>query len=82
MIDYADMTEAIRAFLGSTDPRQDQAMTDLAAAYATACKEANDRLRRCIDFIRRGMRTEASSPSPLWTCPNGQSGRRSAPPIR
>jgi hypothetical protein len=59
MIDYADMTEAIRAFLGSTDPRQDQAMTDLAAAYATACKEANDRLRRCIDFIRRGMRTEA-----------------------
>ena len=59
MIDYADMTEAIRAFIGSTDPRQDQAMTDLAAAYATACKEANDRLRRCVDFIRRGMRTEA-----------------------
>lgn len=34
-------------------------LAELAAAYATACDEANARLRRCIDYLRRGFRSEA-----------------------
>ncbi len=31
----------------------------LAAAYAAACQEANDRLRRCDELLRQGLRSEA-----------------------
>ena len=34
-------------------------MADLASNYASACRETNDRLRRCGDYLRRGLRSEA-----------------------
>src|SRR5690348_11723918 len=32
---------------------------DVAAEYARLCREANDRLRRCGEFLSRGMRSES-----------------------
>lgn len=36
-----------------------QGWEEVAGEYARLCREANGRLRRCADYLRRGMRSEA-----------------------
>jgi len=63
MVDYKEIPELIRAFLaagGGTGQRGWDAETaDLAESYAALVKEANERLRRCAEYLGRGMRSEA-----------------------
>src|SRR5687767_9088108 len=59
MTDYNVVVDNIRAFLSSVDQTRTEGLADLASEYAALCREANARLRRCGDYLRRGMRTEA-----------------------
>jgi hypothetical protein len=63
MIDYKEIPELIRAFLAASDANAQRGWNDetadLAASYITLVKEANDRLRRCAEYLHRGMRSEA-----------------------
>ncbi|HZK79639.1 MAG TPA: hypothetical protein VFC46_01195, partial [Humisphaera sp.] len=59
MSDFQKITDAIRAFLVAGDRSWNNELPDLAANYAAACREANDRMRRCAEYLRRGMRSEA-----------------------
>jgi hypothetical protein len=51
--------DEIRAFVNSPDHTNDPRMMALAQEYATACREANDRLQRCADHLEKGHRPEA-----------------------
>lgn len=57
MPNYEDIVANVRVLL------QGEILTDqvesAAAAYAGACGEVNQRLRRCGDFLARGLRSEA-----------------------
>src|SRR5436309_2319194 len=59
MPDYQRTVEEIRCFLLLSV----QALTDelkiLAAAYAAACRDVNQRLARCEEFLNKGLRSEA-----------------------
>ena len=59
MADYRDIPEQIRAYLSSPARHWTDELADVAETYATLCREANERLRRCSDYLRRGMRSEA-----------------------
>jgi hypothetical protein len=63
MVDYKEIPELIRAFLAASDPTGQRGWNDetadLAASYISLVKDANERLRRCADYLRRGMRSEA-----------------------
>jgi hypothetical protein len=63
MVDYKEIPELIRAFLAASDDTGTRGWNDetaeLAAAYITLVKEANERLRRCAEYLHRGMRSEA-----------------------
>jgi hypothetical protein len=59
MADYHEIPEAIRSFLATAGHPWSEDLTDVARAYAGLCREANERLRRCADYLRRGMRSEA-----------------------
>jgi hypothetical protein len=59
MIDYQRVVDEIRSFLQSVDQTNSDHLRELAAEYAEACKEANRRLRRCDEFLQKGLRSEA-----------------------
>ena len=59
MTDYQRIVDDIRSFLHSSDQTQSEALKELAVAYAGACQEANQRLRRCDEFLQKGLRSEA-----------------------
>jgi hypothetical protein len=59
MADYQEIPEAIRSFLATDGHPWSEDLSDTAQAYASLCREANERLRRCADYLRRGMRSEA-----------------------
>ena len=59
MADQHEIPEAIRSFLATEGHPWSEDLTDVAQAYARLCREANERLRRCADYLRRGMRSEA-----------------------
>lgn len=59
MADYNQVVDDIRGFLAAADQTRSDGLRDLAAAYSQLCREANERLRRCGDYLRRGMRSEA-----------------------
>jgi hypothetical protein len=59
MADYQEIPETIRTFLAATGHPWSEDLTDVAAAYSTLVREANDRLRRCGEYLGRGMRSEA-----------------------
>ena len=59
MSDYQQIPEAIRSVLAVDGAGAEEELADLAGNYATLCRDANDRLRRCADYLRRGMRSEA-----------------------
>src|SRR5437016_3892765 len=53
------IVDEIRSFILSADQTQTDAVKQLAAAYAAAGQEAGNRLRRCADYLQRGLRAEA-----------------------
>lgn len=59
MADYEEIPETIRSFLAIEGHPWSEDLTDVAQSYASLCREANQRLRRCADYLRRGMRSEA-----------------------
>jgi hypothetical protein len=59
MADYQTVVDRVRAFVAGADQTRTDDLTELATAYAGECREANLRLRRCVDFLRRGLRSEA-----------------------
>lgn len=59
MADYQQIVDRVRAFVGGTDQTRSDAMSEAATAFATLCEEANTRLRRCVDYLHRGLRSEA-----------------------
>jgi hypothetical protein len=59
MMEYSRIVDEIRSFLCSSDQTQNEALRPLAVNYARACQEANERLRRCEEFLQKGLRSEA-----------------------
>jgi len=49
----------IERFLESPRGQRIEEVRGLATAYAEMCQSANERLRRCADYLRRGLRCEA-----------------------
>ncbi len=56
---HLEIVEQIGSYLTSKNAPWSEELTEVAAEYAMICREANDRLRRCMDYLRRGMRSEA-----------------------
>jgi hypothetical protein len=59
MTDYARLVDDIRSFLQSTDQTLTEELRGWAEAYSSACRETNQRLRRCEDFLEKGLQSEA-----------------------
>lgn len=59
MVNPDEIVERIRDFLSAEERVWDEDLTDAATAYTALCREANDRSRRCADYLRHGMRSEA-----------------------
>jgi hypothetical protein len=57
--DAQRLVDDIRHFLRAGDHAASDAVRALAQEYAEACQQANNRLRRCEEFLRIGHRTEA-----------------------
>jgi hypothetical protein len=62
IVDIADarnLVDAIRDFVEHERPTPMETVSGWAAEYASFCATANERLRLCRDYLRRGMRAEA-----------------------
>jgi hypothetical protein len=59
MPDYHRIVDDVRSFLHSSDQTYSDTLKALAAEYAAACKEVNGRLRRCEEYLQKGLRSEA-----------------------
>src|SRR5262245_2401414 len=59
MANPQQLVDDIRSFLQSSDQTYTDRLKALAEGYATACTEANTRLRRCEEYLTRGLRSEA-----------------------
>lgn len=59
MDDYQRLVDDIRSWLHAPDASQGHVLRDLAQDYAEKCRDANQRLRRCDDFLKRGLDSEA-----------------------
>ena len=58
-IDYQRIVEEIQNAIAYDALMPDSTVNELAADYSVACEEANQRLRECVDLLRRGLRGEA-----------------------
>jgi hypothetical protein len=59
MVDSHRTVDDIRAFLNGGNQTFRDGLRELASADADACREANERLRRCEEFLNKGLRSEA-----------------------
>src|SRR3974377_683726 len=59
MLDYNQVVDDIQSFLQNPNQIYSDSLKELARSYAEACNEANQRLRRCADFLQQGLRPEA-----------------------
>jgi hypothetical protein len=59
LIDYQRIVDDIRSFLQASDQTFSESLRSLAVAYNEACQETNTRLRRCEEFLQKGLRSEA-----------------------
>jgi hypothetical protein len=59
MLDYLSIVDDLRSCVLGSDLTLNDSMRQLAADYEAACREANARLRRCEDFLQKGLRSEA-----------------------
>lgn len=53
------LVEQIRPLLSARDPRAVEGAVDIAGRYLAQIRSLSDRLARCADFLRRGLRSEA-----------------------
>ncbi len=58
-MDYQELVDDIRSFLAAGDYGVETRIADRSEEYAQACRGVNDRLRRCGDALRRGLRGDA-----------------------
>lgn len=58
-MDYQRVVDDLRSFVLSNDQRLTPSVTQLAEDYVQVCNEANLRLRRCEEYLKQGMRSEA-----------------------
>ena len=61
MADYQLTIDKIRAFVSAADQTKTPQLVELATEYATLCNEVNGQLRKCTDYLRRGLRRGDSS---------------------
>jgi hypothetical protein len=59
MTDYQRLVDEIRAFLQATDQTMTDRLKELADKYGEVCREVNQRLRRCEEYLKKGLRGEA-----------------------
>jgi len=59
MNDAQRIVDDLRSVVHASDQTYSDQLTQLAKSYVEACGEANKRLRRCDDFLRQGLRSEA-----------------------
>jgi hypothetical protein len=54
MTDVQGLVDEMRSCIRSADQTYNDSFKQLAAAYAEACRDANQRLRRCEEFLEKG----------------------------
>ncbi len=54
-----DLVDRLRDALTARDQSITQELRDLATAYVELCRAVNDRIRRCGQLLRQGLKTEA-----------------------
>ncbi len=59
MFDYQRIVDDVRSALATAGPETVDFMRLAAADYMVACDEVNDRLRKCGELLRKGLRSEA-----------------------
>jgi hypothetical protein len=59
MTDYQRVVDELRSLLQASDQTDTERLKALAAAYAEECRAANERLRRCEEFLKKGQRAGA-----------------------
>ncbi len=59
MSDYQQIPGSIRSFLATKAQTWNDHTADLATQYWMLCDETNERLRRCAEYLRRGMGSAA-----------------------
>jgi hypothetical protein len=59
MPDYKQIVDELRSIVLSVDQTLTDRMKELAPLYAQACNEVNQRLGRCEEFLKKGLRSEA-----------------------
>src|SRR5262245_41639321 len=59
MPDHQELVDAVRAFLAQSDQTLTNNLRALAGDFAEVCRSADVRLRRCEDYLRRGLISEA-----------------------
>ncbi len=69
MADAQQIVDRIRTFLAANDQTRCPELVAMASSYAALCRQTNERLGRCADYLRRGLRSEAiqlaDDPPPL-----------------
>ncbi len=59
MSDLRRIVDEIRFYLDSNEAEMTESVREAASDYAEACHQANQRLRRCGEFLNRNLRSEA-----------------------
>src|SRR4051812_13705255 len=59
MPDYHQIVDQVRGLVQASDQTRNERMEQLAADYASACGEVNQRLGRCQWLLQQGLRSEA-----------------------
>ncbi len=59
MADLQSLVDEMRSYLRSADQTYDDGLKELAASFAGVCRDANQGLRRCEEFLQKGLRSEA-----------------------
>ena len=59
MLDYQRIIDNVRNSLYANGSEAQDAVRSAAAAYSLACQEVNERLRKCGELLKAGLRSEA-----------------------
>jgi hypothetical protein len=59
MTAYQQVVDDLRSLLQANDQTQTDLLKSLVAAYTEQCQAANQRLRRCEEYLKQGLRAEA-----------------------
>ncbi len=59
MTDYQRVVDELRSVVQASDQTNNDSLKKLATEYAELCRQANERLRRCDEYLQKGLRSEA-----------------------